>query len=646
MRRLLLDGRQRPGALLLNPTHPEINNGVKCKPTEPIICPPSAPPSPPPAVASPPPTAANKIGYLSSMQMGAYEYRNVHELGGKFTYNYRSGPSTQAEFDYMNANNVEYIPNIPHKWLVLENNETINGWTRPSARRTCAATFRRGLPQPDGQGLPEAGSSICTTQDFVDVLQANQDSFVVKPRRILLQNEPWVGAVQPKSGTELADFYKNELEPALAVVPMDVVLHTSKKSDKCLTVDIEFLKRCDDIGCNFDLATEWSLHHYSQETQEWIDYYTWDTGEWYTDRYAAFAGGYGTRTEQEWKDLLRKFTFLVTETNANWEFTNPIPTNQEYCERVTGQQDTITPGYGIGGVQWALQQDHITGLINWPLWWEWFEGRPAGAAERALSGRLLYNDGTWTPAGKAWLALNDPVAQAAVDCGHDKSPSPPPALALSPPPASPPYARRGCAAWDALGFAARTDLTTLQNVDGSHLTACPQLKQNRRSSRRCRQRPTPTAAATRAATRCSRAATRRRALAPARTGAATTTSSTWRRAACACASPTRTATSARTPTLSTSVRRRRRRQASPRWTPMRRAPVKGRRVPRCAISVARFRTATATMDATHTPGARAQARSTTSTRGMCWSTLPQPRHLTWPAATRGATPPFLRIVWH
>ena len=69
-----------------NPTHPEINNGVKCKPTEPIICPPSAPPSPPPAVASPPPTAANKIGYLSSMQMGAYEYRNVHELGGCLLY--------------------------------------------------------------------------------------------------------------------------------------------------------------------------------------------------------------------------------------------------------------------------------------------------------------------------------------------------------------------------------------------------------------------------------------------------------------------------------------------------------------------------------------------------------------------------------
>ena len=337
-----------------------------------------------------------------------------------------------------------------------------------------------GLPQPDWpKDYPDyAGSSICTTQDFVDVLQANQDSFVVKPRRLLLQNEPWVGAVQPKSGTELADFYKNELEPALAIVPMNVVLHTSKKSEKCLTVDVEFLKRCDDIGCNFDLATEWSLHHYSQETQEWIDYYTWDTGEWYTDRYAAFAGGYGTRTEQEWKDLLRKFTFLVTETNANWEFTNPIPTNEEYCERVTGQQDTISPGYGIGGIQWALQQDHITGLINWPLWWEWFEGRPAGAAERALSGRLLYNDGTWTPAGKAWLALNDPAAQAAVDCGHDKSPSPPPALALSPPPASPPYAPHGCAAWDALGFATRTDLTSLQNVDGSHLTACPQLKQN------------------------------------------------------------------------------------------------------------------------------------------------------------------------
>ena len=246
------------------------------------IPPPSAPPAPPPAVASPPPTAANKIGYLSSMQMGDYEYRNVPQLGGKFTYNYRSGPSTQAEFDYINANNVEYIPNVPHKWLVLENNNTINGWTRPSGTSDVRCYFSTwGLPQPDWpKDYPEyAGSSICTTQDFVDVLQANQDSFVVKPRRLLLQNEPWVGAVQPKSGTELADFYKNDLEPALAVVPMDVVLHTSKKSDKCLTVDIEFLKRCDDIGCNFDLATEWSLHHYSQETQEWIDYYTWDTGE-------------------------------------------------------------------------------------------------------------------------------------------------------------------------------------------------------------------------------------------------------------------------------------------------------------------------------------------------------------------------------
>ena len=175
----------------------------------------------------------------------------------------------KGAFDYINANNVEYIPNIPHKWLVLENNETINGWTRPSGTSDVRCYFSTwGTPQSDWpKDYPEyAGSSICTTQDFVNVLQANQDSFVVKPRRLLLQNEPWVGAVQPKSGVELADFYKNDLEPALAIVPMDVVLHTSKKSDKCLLVDIDFLKRCDDIGCNFDLATEWSLHHHSQET--------------------------------------------------------------------------------------------------------------------------------------------------------------------------------------------------------------------------------------------------------------------------------------------------------------------------------------------------------------------------------------------
>ncbi len=359
-------------------------------------------------------------------------------------YNYNVIPISQAEVDYMNSNNMEFVPMFGGAYAQTEQTETILGW--PLDQGTNKRCYLWQSVIPTSQSNQYYGSSLCTVYQLVELINASSSVLNVPIRRVAMFNEPWSTAAYPENATESALFYKNTLELVVQSLSLEIVSATTAASSRALEWDVDFLKRCTDYGCNLDLITEWSIHDYVTKYDRFTTRYGAYTGTFYSGREAAFASGYGSWSASQWSSFFRRSTLLFTEHSAEQETATSfgVPDNSGTCLRMSGQfgnaatcasygNDNGACFWGAGSLNWLLESDHtnVAGVAVWPTYYS-----PSGSNQvGGRSSRLVYEDGSLTPNGRAFLAV--PGDGLSVDCAYHKSPSPPPP-APPRPPLSPP----------------------------------------------------------------------------------------------------------------------------------------------------------------------------------------------------------------
>lgn len=371
---------------------------------------------------------------------------HFNTLNGAATmlYNYNVVPGSQQEVDYINNNDVEFIPMFGGAYAQIEQVESVTNWPLSSGNAVRCYLWESEIPT--GENNQYTGSGVCTASQLIELINASRQVINTPIRRVALFNEPWYSALYPENATQSARWYKDVLEPVVAALGLEVTSATTQSSIRAVEWDTEFFKRCMDYDCNLNLMTQWSVHDYKTKYDRFESRYSISTGLFYTNLEAAFANGYGTWSSSEWSEFFRGMPLLFTEHSAEQETDTSFgsPDNSGTCLRLTGQfgdadscnsfgNDGAACGWGRGSLAWLLEPDrtNIAGVFIWPAYY----APDGGNQEGGRSSRLVYEDGTLTPVGRGFLAMPD--NGMSVDCMTQQSPSPPPP-ASPPPPSLPP----------------------------------------------------------------------------------------------------------------------------------------------------------------------------------------------------------------
>lgn len=388
----------------------------------------------------------NKKGILGSIGM-----TDVHftALNGAATmlYNYNIVPSSQHELDYINNNNIEFIPMFGGAYAQLEQTASLANWPLSSGTNRRCYLWESQIPT--GQNNQYTGSSVCTVSQLIELVNASRQVINTPIRHIALFNEPWENAAYYENATRAARWYKDVLEEVVGAFGLEVTSATTQSSPRALEWDTEFFQRCADYGCNLDLMTQWSVHEYKTKYTQFENKYSASSGTFYSNLEAAFASGYGAWSAGRWSEFFRSLPLLFTEHSAEQEVSASFgaPDNAGTCLRLSGQfgdagqcasfgNDGAACNWGKGSLAWLLETDrsNIAGVFIWPAYYAPDGGNQAGGR----SSRLVYEDGALTPVGRAFLAMPD--NGMSVDCTTQPSPSPPPPsppLPPAPPPLPP-----------------------------------------------------------------------------------------------------------------------------------------------------------------------------------------------------------------
>jgi hypothetical protein len=384
----------------------------------------------------------NKKGILGSIGMTDAHF-NTLAGAASMLYNYNVIPKTQYEVDYINNNNVEFIPMFGGAYAQVEQTTSPTNW--PLASGTDRRCYLWESEIPTGVNNPYTGSSVCTAEQLIELINASRQVLNTPIRRVALFNEPWENAAYYENATKSARWYKDVLEDVVGALGLEVTSATTQGSSRALDWDTEFFQRCMDYECNLDLMTQWSVHEYKTKYSQFESKYSLGTGTFYSNLEGAFASGYGTWSASRWSEFFRGMPLLFTEHSAEQEVSTSFgaPDNSGTCLRLTGQfgdanqcesfgNDGGACNWGKGSLAWLLETDraNIAGVFIWPAYYSPDGGNQVGGR----SSRLVYDDGSLTPVGRAFLAMPD--NGPTVDCTIHKSPSPPPPSPPQPP--SPP----------------------------------------------------------------------------------------------------------------------------------------------------------------------------------------------------------------
>jgi hypothetical protein len=408
--------------------------------------PPATSPSPAPPPTPPPVIPVSNFKHKKGV-LGAVGMTNVHldslDNTSTMLYNYNLKPSSNYEINFINRNDMEFIPMFGGAFVQLEHsNSQLENWPlmQNGANRRC---FLWTSAIPTDINSQYYGSQLCTSQDIVDVITASRSLFNKPITRVALFNEPWPTAAFEEPASEAVPWFKDVLQPALASLGITSVISWTTQADgtgtKALAYDAEFFRGCKDYGCNLDLFTGWSIHNYNTKYDYWVTRYTAYTGTFYTQREAEFSAGYGGWTAQQWSTFFRTPKLLITEHNAEQETGTSFgpPDNTGTCQRWTGEfggPDTCEGNacqWGLGSLNWLFDvaQTNVEVVVPWPTWYDLSKDNIAGSS----SGRLVYPDGGLTPTGRAFIAL--PEHPELVMCEESaRAPSPPPQPPGTPPP--------------------------------------------------------------------------------------------------------------------------------------------------------------------------------------------------------------------
>ena len=440
----------------------------------------------PPPAAPPPPDNALKKGLLIGIGMPAIAFKNLDGQAA-WAYNYGNIIKDAGQLDYINRNSIEFIPMYNGAYATMTTTEDVPGWSGGSAAGNVRCYFWQDAV-PTNPNNENYNADLCTVNDLVSVLNDMQALTTAPIKRVMLWNEPWVGAETPQDPVVAAGWYKAIFEDVIAQTGLEVVMWTSSESDRSLDFDKAFLEECVALGCNLDLLTEVGIHDYKSLERFWRDKYQLDDpnlpdGTYYTQRDDAFASvafpAAASRRQRrlseatDWPSWWRARPLRVTETNANWENGGADTTNELTCLKISGQYGQVAgqEQYGVGSIQFMLDNSNFVGVAIWPAYYS-----PEGTnQQRGRQARMVYEDGELTPVGRAWQALPDnglsvdrtePLAVAAAAVAAARAAAAAAARAARLPGA------------DALGVPHLTNLLEVERTNGAMLVQCGNLQRN------------------------------------------------------------------------------------------------------------------------------------------------------------------------
>ena len=376
-------------------------------------------------------------------------------------YNYNVIPLSQAEVDYVNQNDVEFIPMFGGAYAQIEQVVSPMGWPLASGSNRRCYLWTSQIPTSESSEY--YNSDLCTVEQLVELINATATVLNTPIRRVAMFNEPWPQVIYPENSTEGALFYKNMLEPIAQTLGLEITSATTQANARALVWDVDFFKACSDLGCDLNLITQWSIHEYQAKYDTMEAKYGAYSGNFYTDREAAFASGYGAWNAGEWSDFFQRPGLLFTEHSASEESQTSFgaPDNVGTCHRFSGQfgdsglcnsfgNSGAACNWGMGSLAWLLEpsRQNIVGVFVWPAYYS----LTGSNQEMGRASRMVYEDGTLTPTGRAFLAM--PNGGMAVDCVTQHAPTPPP------PPASPPFPRPPIAPVECAATQGRLDTQT------------------------------------------------------------------------------------------------------------------------------------------------------------------------------------------
>ena len=391
---------------------------------------------------------AYKKGLVTTARITAAPFQNMNNVA-TWLYNYNVVPSSKVEVDFVNSNDMEFIPMFNGAYAQTEfalgsdeYGEAPTGW--PLAYGTNRRCYTWVDSIPTSTTSPYFGSSVCTKEQLITLINASNSVLNVPLKRIMMFNEPYIGAAYEQAADTTAHWYKDVFQEVVLALGLKITSATTSHSQKSLDWDELFLKTCMDLGCDLSLIDEWSIHNYNTKQTFWEQHYTAYTGTFYTAHEALFASGYGSWSASQWQSYFRNNKLRITEHSAEQETGTSfgVPDNQGTCARYTtqfGGPSTCVGNacqWGNGSLWWMLQpeQTNIVGICNWPMYYP----EEGGNQEGARSSRLVYKDGALTPTGRAFIAAPN---GANVDCNLVTNPSPPP-------PPTPPPAPLECASME------------------------------------------------------------------------------------------------------------------------------------------------------------------------------------------------------
>ena len=360
--------------------------------------------------------------------MDSTHFQNLDGVGS-WMYNYNPMPLSNDELDFINRNSLDFMMMLNGAYIQLESQNSITGW--PLAQGTNRRCFLWESALPTNVNNQYYGSPLCTADDLIRVVNATRQVVNTPITKLAMFNEPWPEAAYPENATLSARAYKDIFEPTADAFGLKIISATTQATSRALEWDIEFFERCIDIGCNLELLDGWSVHRYNVKLQPWIDQYSLPDGAFYTQRINHFSSGYGDKSASWFQNFFRRQPLYVTEFNAEQETGTSYgpPDNSGTCLRLTGQFGNFSNcngeprcDWGIGGLNWMLaeEQTHVAGVVIWPT----RHGETQGNQEGGRSGRLVFEDGSLTPTGRAFIAAPD--NGWSVDCNDVMPPSPPP----------------------------------------------------------------------------------------------------------------------------------------------------------------------------------------------------------------------------
>ena len=354
------------------------------------------------------------------------------------------GDALQSEYgeellEYMNDNNIEYVPMIPARTFLPISGPTDKGGTcylltdeSPSEIREQAERFVDHAVK----------ISTCTVVQMVEQLRKLQDRLAVPVRFLMGANEPYL--VEPEmSAEEAAEIWRLYQQPAAEQAGLSNISPTINHDNPVWM--IAFLRACfdrrhSDPPCDVESIAAFAVHAYDCTESFWRQQH--GPRDKFRERLSRDMDGYG---KKDWEAYFSTRRFWVTETNCNWEHGwehEALPDGTEQCLRASGGRPS---SHGQGSIATLNELADIEAYA----WWTVTNDHRPGTKQ--YNARMMDLQGHLLPPGRAVMSVNrqDPrfgnggnpiscTGPLPVPSPPPQPPSPPSPPSPSPPPPSPP----------------------------------------------------------------------------------------------------------------------------------------------------------------------------------------------------------------